>query len=105
MDIANLIGGERSDGRGWFDNRNPADTREVVGRFARGTADDMRAAVSAAHAAFQAWASTPAPVRGGVLFKAAELLDARFDQIAAEMTREEGKTLAEARGEGLGARR
>ena len=99
MDIANLIGGERSEGCGGFDNRNPADTRDVVGRVARGTADDMRAAVSAAHAAFQAWASTPAPVRGGVLFKAAELLDARFEQIAAEMTREEGKTLAEARGE------
>ena len=99
MDIANLIGGTRSEGCGWFDNRNPADTRDVVGRVARGTADDMRAAVSAAHAAFQAWASTPAPVRGGVLFKAAELLDARFEQIAAEMTREEGKTLAEARGE------
>jgi len=81
MEIANLIGGQPSRGCGWFDNRNPADTREVVGRFARGTADDMRAAIAAAHAAFPAWAATPAPVRGGMLFKAAELLDARFEQV------------------------
>ena len=53
----------------------------------------------AAARALDGWAGTNAPARGNILFKAAEILDRRFEQIAAEMTREEGKTLPEARGE------
>jgi aldehyde dehydrogenase (NAD+) len=95
----NLIDGRWTEGRGWIENRNPADTRDIVGLFARGTDDDMRAAVDAAARAFSGWAATPAPARGALLFRAADWLDARCEQLATEMTREEGKPIAEARGE------
>lgn len=94
----NYIDGAWVEGE-WFDDRNPARTDEVVGRFVNGTAADMRRAVEAAAAALPAWASMPAPARGALLFKAAELLERRFEEISAEMTREEGKTLPEAKGE------
>ncbi|HLY17866.1 MAG TPA: aldehyde dehydrogenase family protein [Bryobacteraceae bacterium] len=95
----NLIDGEWAPGESFFENRNPANTREIVGRFAKGTADDIGAAAAAAARAFPAWSALNAPARGAILFKAAEILDRRFDQVAAEMTREEGKTLPEAKGE------
>jgi acyl-CoA reductase-like NAD-dependent aldehyde dehydrogenase len=95
----NRIGAAWLPGRTRFDNRNPADTRELVGLFSRGSADDVAKAVAAASAAFPAWAATPGPARGAVLFRAAEILDGRFDLVASEMTREEGKTLPEAKGE------
>jgi len=95
----NLIDGRWVAGQGWIENRNPADTRDLVGVFARGTADDARAAAEAAGRALQAWAATPAPARGAILYGAAEWLDSRFEAISKDMTREEGKTLPEARGE------
>jgi aldehyde dehydrogenase (NAD+) len=82
-----------------FEDRNPANTDEVVGEFVKGSAADVIAAAGAAAGAFPAWSSMPAPMRGNYLFKVAEILEHRFDQIAAEMTREEGKTLPEAKGE------
>jgi aldehyde dehydrogenase (NAD+) len=98
-EFCNLINGAWVGGPAWFENRNPADTRDVVGTFARGSGEDMIAAVDAAVAASHAWAATPAPARGALLFRAAEIFDARFGSLAVEMTREEGKPLAEARGE------
>jgi acyl-CoA reductase-like NAD-dependent aldehyde dehydrogenase len=99
IEFLNFIDGRFVQGQGWIENRNPADTRQVIGLFARGSADDIRAAADAAARAFPAWAATPAPVRGDHLFRAAALLDGRFEQLATEMTLEEGKTLPEARGE------
>lgn len=94
----NYINGEWVEGE-WFDNRNPARTDELVGRFVNGTAADMARAAGAAAEALPGWASMPAPARGALLFKVADLLEKRFDEISAEMTREEGKTLPEAKGE------
>jgi acyl-CoA reductase-like NAD-dependent aldehyde dehydrogenase len=94
----NYIDGEWIEGA-TFENRNPANTDEVVGLFVRGTARDMEAAVQAAELALPAWSAMPAPARGNLLFKVAEILDNRFEQVATEMTREEGKTLPEAKGE------
>ncbi len=82
-----------------FTNINPADTRETVGHFQASGAADMNAACDAAAAAHAAWAALPAPRRGEYLYKAAELMEAKLDQLGAEMTREEGKTLPEAKGE------
>ena len=82
-----------------FENRNPANTDEVVGLFTKGTASDINAAADSAARALPAWSALPAPARGNYLFKVAEILERNFDQIAAEMTREEGKTLPEAKGE------
>ena len=94
----NYINGEWVSGP-LFDNRNPANTDEIVGRFVKGTAADVEAAAEAAQAAFPGWSGMTAPGRGNYLFKVADILDRSFDQISADMTREEGKTLPEAKGE------
>jgi alpha-ketoglutaric semialdehyde dehydrogenase len=97
--FANYINGEWVESARTFEDRNPANTDEIVGRFVQGTSDDIRSAAAAAHAAFPAWSGMAAPARGAILYKTADLLDRRFESIAAEMTREEGKTLPEAKGE------
>jgi aldehyde dehydrogenase (NAD+) len=97
--FANYINGEWAPVSKTFEDRNPANTDEVVGVFAKGSAADIDAAAAAAEAALPAWSSMPAPARGNILYKAAEILEKKFDQLGAEMTREEGKTLPEAKGE------
>ena len=82
-----------------FPNTNPANTTEIVGHFQASGAEDMQAACEAAAKAQPAWSTAPAPRRGEYLFKAAELLESRLAKISEEMTREEGKTLPEAKGE------
>jgi alpha-ketoglutaric semialdehyde dehydrogenase len=82
-----------------FPNVNPANTSEVVGHFQASTAEDMEAACNAAAHAQPAWAALPAPRRGEFLFKAAEILESRLAKLGEEMTREEGKTLPESKGE------
>ena len=82
-----------------FADINPANTAEVVGYFQASTADDMQAACDAAAKVQSAWSATNAPRRGEYLFKAAELVESRLAKISEEMTREEGKTLPEAKGE------
>jgi acyl-CoA reductase-like NAD-dependent aldehyde dehydrogenase len=94
----NYINGEWVSGP-TFENRNPANTDELVGLFVKGSASDVHAAATAAATALPQWSALPAPARGNLLFKVAEILDRKFDQIAAEMTREEGKTLPESKGE------
>jgi len=96
--FANYINGEWVAGP-TFENRNPANTDEVVGLMAKGSAADVEAAAEAAQAAFPGWAGMPAPARGNLLYKVADILDRKFESIAADMTREEGKTLPEAKGE------
>ena len=82
-----------------FPNVNPANTDETVGLFQSSNAEDVDDACRAAAAAQSAWADLPATKRGEYLFKAAELIEQRLQQIGEEMTREEGKTLPEAIGE------
>ncbi len=98
MSYGNYINGEWVSGE-TFENRNPANTDEVVGLFVKGTPADVNRAAEAAQAALNGWSSLPAPARGNLLFKLAENLERRFDEISAEMTREEGKTLPESKGE------
>jgi acyl-CoA reductase-like NAD-dependent aldehyde dehydrogenase len=82
-----------------FANINPANTKEVVCQHQASGPEDVAAACAAAQSAQKAWSAAPAPRRGEYLFKAAESLDARLDKLAEDMTREEGKTLPEAKGE------
>ena len=82
-----------------FPNTNPANTDEVVGAFQSSGPEDVQEACEAAAKAFPAWSTAPAPRRGEYLFKAAELLESRLGKISEEMTREEGKTLPESKGE------
>lgn len=102
----NLIDGEwvnASDGA-TFTTENPAKTGEVIGSFPSATKEDTRRAIDAARAAAPGWANMPPPARGAILDKAGRILDARMDEYAAILTREEGKTRAEATGEVTRAR-
>jgi alpha-ketoglutaric semialdehyde dehydrogenase len=83
----------------YIENRNPADSRDLVGRFPASTADDVDRAVQAAAEAFTAWRKTPAPRRAEILYKAGELLIGRKDEFARAMTREMGKVLKETSGD------
>ena len=96
----NYIGGEwvdASDG-GTFEVRDPANG-ELLGIFPESTRDDVDRAVKAAREAFDAWRLMPAPHRGEILFRAAEIMVERKEDLAREMTREMGKVVAEARGD------
>ncbi len=97
----NFIGGRwvPGDTGRTFEDRNPADRDDVVGMFPLSSAADVDAAVSAARDAFPAWAATPAPERGKIIWAAGRLMEARKDELAATATREMGKILLETRGD------
>jgi aldehyde dehydrogenase (NAD+) len=97
----NFINGEWVEARGGkaYENRNPANTEELIGMFPVSGAEDVEAAVEAAKEAYKKWRLTPAPKRAEILFRAAELLVQRKEQYSKDMTREMGKVLAETRGD------
>src|ERR1041384_5411395 len=80
-------------------NVNPANTDDVLGTVRLATREEARSAVEAAAEAFRAWRATPAPARGRIIARAARLLEDDKENLAAILTREEGKTLGEASGE------
>ncbi len=82
-----------------FEDRNPANTGELVGMFPLSTKEDVDDAVDAAKQAFKKWRLTPAPRRAEILYRAAEILVKRKEDLARDMTREMGKPLAETRGD------
>src|SRR3982751_4620398 len=82
-----------------FDNRNPADTSDLIGRFPLSAAADVDRAVASAKRGFEVWRRLPAPARGDVLRRVGDLLVQRKDEIADLMTREMGKPLTETRGD------
>lgn len=84
---------EASDGA-VIENRNPADTRDLVSRHASASAEDAKAAVDAAAAAFPAWRDMPIGKRAAIVEKAAAYLDDNADAFGRELAREEGKLLA-----------
>jgi aldehyde dehydrogenase (NAD+) len=98
---ANYIGGEwvASASGETFENINPADTRDIVGRFALSTSEDVNRAVEAARSAAERWRKTPAPRRAEILFRLGEILIRHKDSYAAAMTREMGKVLKETGGD------
>jgi aldehyde dehydrogenase (NAD+) len=97
----NYIGGKwvPSESGELFENINPADTRDVVGRFPLSTSEDINAATNAAQEAFERWRNTPAPRRAEILFRLGEILIRNKERFAADMTREMGKVLAETGGD------
>jgi aldehyde dehydrogenase (NAD+) len=82
-----------------IERRNPADLQELIGYTPLSTRAEVREAVAAAERAFPTWRQHPAPARGHILLKAARLLEEQKEDLACLLTREEGKTLAESRGE------
>src|SRR5437762_5140441 len=97
----NLIDGEwvESASGETFENRSPADTRDVVGIFQKSVKADVDAAVNAAKRAFAKWRLVPAPRRAEIVYRAAEMLFERKEEYSRDMTREMGKTLKETRGD------
>lgn len=95
---ANYLDGEwqQSDNGDTYEVYNPANPDEVVAEFHRSTQSDAEQAVATASGMADEWANTPAPARGDYLQAAAEALAERKDELAETLTREEGKTLAEA---------
>ncbi len=99
--VGNFIAGkwEFPTDRGRGKSTNPADTREVVAEYVDGNRDDAKRAIEAAAAAFESWRRVPGPERGRVLARAAAIAMGRKKELAATMTREEGKLLSDAEGE------
>ena len=81
-----------------FESLNPS-TGEVVDSFPRSTAADVDRAVATARAAWEDWRLVPAPERGNILFRFAQLLEQRKPELSELMTREMGKVKAEAGGD------
>ncbi len=79
--------------------RNPADQDELLGKGFLASAHEAEAAITAASEALPAWSRMPAPKRGEIVERAGDLLRAEQDEVARLLTREEGKTFAEAKGE------
>jgi acyl-CoA reductase-like NAD-dependent aldehyde dehydrogenase len=82
-----------------FENRNPADTDDLIGIFQKSTTADVGQAIDAARVAYDRWRLVPAPRRAELLFRAARLIADRKEALARDMTREMGKVLDETRGD------
>ncbi len=82
-----------------FENRNPANWDEVLGTFPLSGREDVDEAVRAARKAFESWRLVPAPKRGEIMRKVGDLLTARKEELARQMTMEMGKVLLETRGD------
>jgi alpha-ketoglutaric semialdehyde dehydrogenase len=97
----NYINGEWVESRasGTIEDRNPANTSELIGIFPSSSEEDVNAAVEAAREAYKGWRLTPAPKRAEILFRAAKILIERKEDYARDMTREMGKVLDETRGD------
>src|SRR5256714_3648776 len=83
----------------YFDNRNPADRGDVIGKFPLSDKRDVDRAVESATRGFARWRRTPAPGRGDVLRVVGDIMTKRKEEIADAMTREMGKPLTETRGD------
>ena len=99
--LQHFIGGQwRTSGSDtWLPSINPSNTDDIIAHVPKGTTDDVRIAVDAADAAQHAWKSLPGPTRAEHLYKWAQVLAERTEDIAQIVTREVGKPIGEARGE------
>ncbi len=97
----NFIGGAWKNARSGetFVSTNPAHLSEIVGQYQKSRREDLEEAIAAAVKAQPSWAAMPAPARGEILYRAAQVFAQRKEELAELMTREMGKTLKETRGE------
>ena len=82
-----------------YENRNPANTDQIIGLFQQSVAEDATAAIEAASAAFKKWRLLPAPKRGEILYNVAKRLFDNKEELSSDMTREMGKVIKETRGD------
>lgn len=99
--FSNYINGEwkEATGKNTFNNINPANKEEIVGVFQASTQEDVQEAIEAASQAFPSWANTAPSKRAAILNKAANILEENADKLAEELTREEGKSVKDAKNE------
>ncbi|MFW9608861.1 MAG: aldehyde dehydrogenase family protein, partial [Aquaspirillum sp.] len=95
-----LINGEFVDSKTqqWLPVINPA-TQEVLARVPLTTAEEVDAAVAAGKAAFKTWRKTPIGTRARIFLKLQQLIRENMKDLAATLTAEQGKTLADAEGD------
>lgn len=95
----NYINGEwvESETGDTFENRNPADPSDVIGKFQQSSGDDAEHAIGAAADAQAEWADTPGPERGAILKEIADEIEKHSDELATALTREEGKAISGAK--------
>lgn len=98
MEFRNYINGKWVSGRSTFQTINPAN-EEVLAEIAQAEGSDVDAAVDAAQEAFKSWRLVPAPIRGEMLFKIADFLKQKKEELARLLTQDMGKVLSEARGD------
>ncbi|MGD1012287.1 MAG: aldehyde dehydrogenase family protein [Acidimicrobiales bacterium] len=97
--LSSLVGGEWLHGEANGLDRNPSRPEEVVAEVSFADAEVMSRAVGSAREAFPGWRDTASPARGEILRRAADLLEARAEEIGRDLAREEGKALVESIGE------
>ncbi|WP_078410470.1 CoA-acylating methylmalonate-semialdehyde dehydrogenase [Priestia abyssalis] len=99
-EIKNFINGEwvRSESSQRDQIPNPA-TGEIIATVPLSTKNEVTEAVKAASKAFESWSKTPVPNRARLLFKYRQLLEEHKEELAVLITKENGKTLTDARGE------
>jgi len=95
----NYINGEWRPAETYSERRNPSDLSESIGRFAIASPADVADAVTAAHQALPGWSAETPQKRQDILNKAADIVIRRKDELAVLLSREEGKTLVEAKAE------
>lgn len=95
-----FIGGKwtKSSTKDWIETRAPA-TGRLLARFASGNREDVVKAVAAAQAALPLWSGTPAPKRGEILLRAAQILRARKAELGHLVSEEMGKAIKEGNGD------
>ena len=98
MEFKNYINGKWVEGRSKFQTLNPAN-EEVLAEIAEANSSDVAAAVDAATEAFKSWRLVPAPLRGELLFKIADILKQKKEELARLLTQDMGKVISEARGD------
>ncbi|ERL54442.1 CoA-acylating methylmalonate-semialdehyde dehydrogenase [Psychrobacter aquaticus] len=82
----------------WIDITDPA-TQEIIAKVPQTTNDEINQAVAAAQTAFQTWRKTPITTRARIFLKYQELIREHMDELAEILTAEQGKTIADARGD------
>ena len=96
---ANLIGGRWTSGERFHENRNPSDVSDLIGLYAQATAADVDEAVSCARSAQKVWAAFGLEQRQTILNRIGNELMERSAELGELLSREEGKPLAEGKGE------
>ena len=95
----NYINGRWVDGTGTIENRNPSDTSDVIGHYAQASAAQLDEALESARTAQAKWAATGIEQRYSVLMAIGTEMMARAEELGTLLSREEGKPLAEGKGE------